>query len=379
MHTCTILNDGSVKCWGLGRQGQLGNGTQTSSSTPVIVSSLTGATEIAAGDYYTCAITGSGSVKCWGLGFQGELGNGTKTLSSVPVTASGITNAVRLSAGSNHTCALTSSGSTLCWGANDWGQLGTGQYSQPITIPTTVSGITTAGRIGAGGNHTCVVGTDNMLKCWGLNGNSQQASTSYFMSHTPTSILGMSNILNIVAGGTHSCTVSTDLGGVNCFGGNRNGQLGSGNTNTTANASLVNYPVDGGSGVTNYTLALCETRDTYTGNLGGLDGANSICGTQCGVGYKFARESELANFNTSAAAVNTYWVDRANDATKNCQNWTDSTASYNGASLMFTLNRGTLTPTYADYGSASPINNITSSINKLCNTTQQLLCVRGVR
>jgi hypothetical protein len=87
----------------------------------------------------------------------------------------------------------------------------------PVVTPTTVSGITTAGRIGAGANHTCVVLADNTLRCWGLNANSQQASTSFFMSNTPTTLLGISNVLNIVGGGTHSCLISTDLGSVNCF------------------------------------------------------------------------------------------------------------------------------------------------------------------
>lgn len=247
-----------------------------------------------------------------------------------------------------------------------------------MTTPTTVSGIANAGRIGAGANHTCVVLADNTLKCWGLNANSQQASTSYFMNHTPASLLGITNVLNIVGGGTHSCLISTDLGSVNCFGGNRNGQLGNGNMNTTSNASLVNYPVDGTAGVTNYTLALCETRDVYTGNLGGIDGATSICTTQCGIGYKFARESELANFNASAAAVNTYWVDRANNAATNCQNWTDGTATYNGASIMFTLNYSS-SPVANFTINGGTQQNVVSSTQKACNVSQQILCVRGIR
>lgn len=68
MHSCVILADRTVRCWGLGRGGQLGNSANTSSSTPVVVSSVSGAIEIAAGDYHTCALSGSGSVQCWGLG-----------------------------------------------------------------------------------------------------------------------------------------------------------------------------------------------------------------------------------------------------------------------------------------------------------------------
>jgi alpha-tubulin suppressor-like RCC1 family protein len=68
MHSCAILSDKSVKCWGLGREGQLGNASNTSSSTPVVVSNVSNAVEIAAGDYHTCALSASGSVQCWGLG-----------------------------------------------------------------------------------------------------------------------------------------------------------------------------------------------------------------------------------------------------------------------------------------------------------------------
>jgi hypothetical protein len=158
--------------------------------------------------------------------------------------------------------------------------------------------------------------------------------------------------------------------------------------NTTSNASLVNYLVDETAGVTNYTLALCETRDVYTGNLGGIDGATSICTTQCGIGYKFARESELANFNASAAAVNTYWIDRANNATTNCQNWTDGTTNFNGASVIFATNylrqntNGLYIPDPSLNSSSATFNaatNIISSTQKPCNVFQQVLCVRGIR
>lgn len=66
----------------------------------------------------------------------------------------------------------------------------------------------------------------------------------------------------------HSCLISTDLANLDCFGGNVHGQLGVGSFTVTPNVALVTYPTSTDStSVTSYTLALCETRDQYSGNL----------------------------------------------------------------------------------------------------------------
>ena len=66
---------GSVECWGRNVYGQLGDGTTTNSSTPVVVSGLTNAIAIATGGAHTCALTANGTVKCWGFNRDGGLGN----------------------------------------------------------------------------------------------------------------------------------------------------------------------------------------------------------------------------------------------------------------------------------------------------------------
>ena len=86
-HTCAVLSEGTVKCWGSGSSGQLGDGSTTSTqSTPVSVSSISTATSVSAKGPHTCAVLSGGTVKCWGYGNYGQLGDGSTTSTqSTPV------------------------------------------------------------------------------------------------------------------------------------------------------------------------------------------------------------------------------------------------------------------------------------------------------
>ena len=90
-HTCAVLSGGTVKCWGYGYYGQLGNGSTTSTqSIPVSVSSISTAASVSAGDSHTCEVLSGGSVKCWGYGSSGQLGDGSTTSTqSTPVEVLG--------------------------------------------------------------------------------------------------------------------------------------------------------------------------------------------------------------------------------------------------------------------------------------------------
>lgn len=136
-HTCAVLEIGAVYCWGSNEWGQLGTGSTFSrnsaygdvgpnlaynvSPVPVVMN----AREVSAGGFHTCAVVEDGTVQCWGANFLGQLGNGTtSTWSLTPVTVLSVSDAVAVSVGAYHSCALLKDGSARCWGYDIYGQLG---------------------------------------------------------------------------------------------------------------------------------------------------------------------------------------------------------------------------------------------------------------
>jgi alpha-tubulin suppressor-like RCC1 family protein len=171
-HSCAVLQNGTVECWGANGSGQLGDGTNTPSAAPVVVSGITTATQLAAGDNHTCALLQGGTVACWGDDFEGELGNGRAgpgQNSSVPVAAeiSPKLPATEISAGGANTCAVMQSRRVTCWGNGDHGQLGVGMIVSGDASPALVSGITNATGVSTGEIHSCAVREDGGVSCWG--------------------------------------------------------------------------------------------------------------------------------------------------------------------------------------------------------------------
>jgi cysteine-rich repeat protein len=199
IQNCALLDDESVKCWGYNSDGRLGIGPtsycvgdepgEMGDSLPSV--SLGGgrtAKSLAAGSVHTCALLDDGSVKCWGNNGDGRLGLGDTVtrggqlsdmgdkLATVAL-GSGRT-AIALSAGDAHTCALLDDGSVKCWGLNRNGELGYGDNEargddsneMGDSLPAVPLGTgRKAARIVAGGSHTCAILDDGSVKCWGGN------------------------------------------------------------------------------------------------------------------------------------------------------------------------------------------------------------------
>jgi hypothetical protein len=153
-HTCALISDGTVTCWGFGADGQLGTGNTNNSNTPVAVTGGALAnetvTQIATGGSHTCALISDGTVTCWGYGGDGQLGTGNTNSSDVPVAVTGGALAnetvTQIATGSTHTCALISDGTVTCWGNGGDGQLGTGNTNTsnvPMAIVWPVQAVNT--------------------------------------------------------------------------------------------------------------------------------------------------------------------------------------------------------------------------------------------
>jgi alpha-tubulin suppressor-like RCC1 family protein len=230
-HTCALIAGGSIVCWGANASGQLGNGSRVHSNFPVAVNSLSAeAVQVTAGGAHTCALLSDGRIKCWGDDQSGQLGDGGRENQSEPVAVSGLEGEVYLIvAGSSYTCARMVDGRILCWGWNNEGQLGDGTL-QGRRVPGFVIGFAGGtAAVSVGWSNTCVLGLPSGgVKCWGLNSAGQLGSGEAADSTSPVEVSGLGGgRISVAVGGGHACALS-GTGGVKCWGRNDRGQLGSG-------------------------------------------------------------------------------------------------------------------------------------------------------
>jgi alpha-tubulin suppressor-like RCC1 family protein len=171
-HTCAVLADGAVACWGTDNFGQpVGKTTSLRSTRPVLIAGIASARALAAGRNHTCVLLEDGAVKCWGTNFLGQLGApGGAVSPSSPVAVYGISGATTIAAGFFHTCAILRDHSVRCWGANIAGQLGTRtEHPNGSVVPVPVAGDPRAIAIAAAGVYTCALLEDRAVACWGGN------------------------------------------------------------------------------------------------------------------------------------------------------------------------------------------------------------------
>ena len=172
-HTLVLLNDGTIKSFGLNNYGQLGNGNDITQNTAVSVSNINNAIVVAVGGNHSLALLNDGTIKSWGLNTSGQLGNNSTTNSNIPVTVSGISNAIAIAAGSEFSLAILSDGTVKSWGKNNYGQLGNGNTGTNQLVPVSVSNLTNIIGISAGSNHSIALLSNGQLKTWGYNNRGQ--------------------------------------------------------------------------------------------------------------------------------------------------------------------------------------------------------------
>jgi alpha-tubulin suppressor-like RCC1 family protein len=230
-HVCALLADGTARCWGDGLKGQLGNGANISSDTPVNVTGLTRAVAITAGQQHTCAVLSDGTVRCWGLNRTGQLGDNSTTSQPSPVTVAGLNNAVAVAAGLRHTCALLADGTVKCWGGGTLGELGDDVVLSRFFASRIVVNVSNAVAISAEGASTCALLADGTVRCWGFNNHGQLGDNSTTTRFHAVPVSGLSSAVAISAGGYHTCALLAD-GTSRCWGVNSFGQLGDNSSGT---------------------------------------------------------------------------------------------------------------------------------------------------
>jgi alpha-tubulin suppressor-like RCC1 family protein len=294
--TCSLLSDGTVWCWGLDVDGELGNGTATSTSIaqPVQAALAGPAVQLSCGLASACALLANGTVQCWGNNANGELGNGTSggidatpgtVLSAAGTPLDGVT-AVAASPTGAHACALRG-GAVYCWGYALYGEIGRNydpaMYpNQGYAVPVGLSNGKTAKTIALGSGHSCVVTADGTAQCWGDDFNGAVGDNNpdpnghpiVFPPATPN----LTWLTGIAAGNDTTCAVRVD-GSVWCWGDNASyggGAVGTGDLeDIRAPVQVVTAsgaPLAGGAVVTAGFYDACTLRPDGTAACWGYDG-----------------------------------------------------------------------------------------------------------
>jgi alpha-tubulin suppressor-like RCC1 family protein len=238
-HACAIVGTG-VKCWGFNTDGELGDASTTQRNSPVSVGGLAGTpVSIAAGVAHTCVVLSNGKIQCWGYNSNGQLGDNTTnaTKTNPPVTVMNIASGAGLvAAGGYHTCAVVS-GTAQCWGYGQRGSLGNGLFADS-GVPVTVSGWTSNVQVLAGGlDYTCGV-KSGAAYCWGASFFGQLGTGSASDTGTPTAVTGLgANVTGIAGADSHTCAVVS--GGLSCWGTDSYGELADGRTVFTPSPQIV--------------------------------------------------------------------------------------------------------------------------------------------
>ncbi len=189
--SCAITTNKDLKCWGT---------LLTSSTSPTTIAS--NAAYVASGDggdggaEFSCFVNSNQNAYCFGTNASGQLGNGSTTTSATPVAVSGITGVSMIITSSAHACAVTNNNKNVyCWGDNTYGQLGIGNTSS-YTVPQKVTALPvgqTIVDIASSDHVTCVLLSNDDLYCWGRNNSNYYLGVAYSSMSLSTSPIRILN------------------------------------------------------------------------------------------------------------------------------------------------------------------------------------------
>ena len=327
-HSLALKNDGTVLAWGLNQDGELGDGTNTDSSTPVEVRDpndpsghLSGVKALTAGSSHSLALKDDGTILAWGNNESGQLGDGTNANSTQPVKVANLSGVEAISGGGapSYSLALKDDGTVWAWGDNRasqgtriGGQLGDDEITSsntPLQVSDLPGGIEA---IAAGAEHGLALKDDGTVWAWGYNFFGQLGNgTTTDSSSKPVQVSELDGIEAIAAGGSFSLALKDD-GTVWAWGNNWFGQLGDG-TSTDGTLTTCEVTMIGGT-----TSSSCPDSNTplQMSEIGGIEaiaagGAHGLALKDDGTVWAWGmnQDGQLGNgtytLGTSTPGINT--------------------------------------------------------------------------
>jgi alpha-tubulin suppressor-like RCC1 family protein len=270
-HIAAIKTDGSLWLWGYGGNGQLGDNTTTTKSSPV--QTVAGGNNWKSvftcfASYNSAAIKTDGTLWTWGHNNYGQLGNTTTTNTSSPIQTIAAGNNWKLvSGGRTFTTGIKTDGTLWVWGNNGYGQLGTGNTTHQSSPVQTISGGTNWKLVNCGIYFTTAIKTDGTLWTWGQNSDGALGDNTILRKSSPVQTVTGGTNWKLVTGCTYTTSAIKTDGTLWLWGRNSYGQLGD---NTGLAKSSPIQTVAGGTnwkslgGGYDHTVAINGTWGTIT-------------------------------------------------------------------------------------------------------------------
>jgi len=220
-HSCALLVNKTVRCWGQTLCGTMGNGVtghDRGQHAPGEVNDLRNVEQICAGWDFSCARRSNGTVACWGANSYNQVKRMSSSCAALATDVPRISHAVDLTCGGQHACARRADGSVWCWGK------GMPQYGTPgrVRLPGKATSVV------AGVSSTCARLASGAVYCWDDSDPPTPAEVSGFPA----------GVVDIAVGERFGCA-ALEGGQVACWGEGYNGELGGGGPAESATAQLV--------------------------------------------------------------------------------------------------------------------------------------------